>query len=162
MQIIDLLTEHWESVKKIYEDGIATGNATFQTSAPTWEEWNQAHIPIPRLIAIANDEILGWAALTPVSGRCVYAGVAEISIYIGSIARGKGIGKQLLNQLIEESEKQNIWTLQSGIFPENKASISLHQSAGFRIIGKREKIGMMDGKWRDIVLLEKRSHTIGI
>ena len=162
MQIIDLLTEHWESVKKIYEDGIATGNATFQTSAPTWEEWNQAHIPIPRLIAIENDEILGWSALTPLSGRCVYAGVAEVSIYIGSIARGKGIGKQLLNQLIEESEKQNIWTLQSGIFPENKASIALHLSAGFRIIGIREKIGMMDGKWRDIVLLEKRSHTIGI
>lgn len=162
MQIVDLLPDHWESVKKIYEDGIATSKATFQTSAPTWEEWNQAHIPIPRLIAIENDEILGWSALTPVSGRCVYAGVAEVSIYIGSIARGKGIGKQLLNQLIEESEKQNIWTLQSGIFPENKASISLHLSAGFRIIGIREKIGMMDGKWRDIVLLEKRSHTIGI
>ena len=162
MQIIDLLPDHWESVKKIYEDGIATGNATFQTSAPTWEEWNQAHIPIPRLIAIANDEILGWAALTSVSGRCVYAGVAEVSIYIGSLARGKGIGKQLLNQLIEESEKQNIWTLQSGIFPENKASISLHLSAGFRIIGNREKIGMMDGKWRDLILLEKRSHSIGI
>lgn len=162
MEIINLLPEHWETVKKIYEEGIATGNATFQTTTPTWEEWNQAHISIPRLIAIEKDEIMGWAALTPVSGRCVYAGVAEVSIYIGSHAREKGIGKQLLNQLIVESEKQNIWTLQSGIFPENKASISLHISAGFRLIGSREKIGKMDGIWRDIVLLEKRSQSIGI
>ena len=162
MQIIDLLPDHWEAVKQIYEEGIATGNATFQTTAPTWEEWNKAHIPIPRLLAVGDDEILGWAALTPVSGRCVYEGVAEVSIYIGFLARGKGIGKQLLNQLIEESEKQHFWTLQSGIFPENKASISLHLSAGFRLIGKREKIGMMHGNWRDIVLLEKRSHSIGI
>ncbi len=157
MNIIPLLPVHWESVKQIYEEGIATGNATFQTTAPSWEEWDTAHTAKPRLVAVENNTVLGWAAITPVSGRCVYAGVGEVSVYVSAAARGKGVGKQLLQQLITESEKENFWTLQAGIFPENKASIRLHESTGFRMIGTREKIGKMNGLWRDTVLLEKRS-----
>ena len=157
MEISVLIPEHWDSVKKIYEEGIATGNATFQTEAPSWKDWNKAHAAKPRLIAIENDEVLGWAAITPVSGRCVYAGVGEVSVYVSAAARGKGVGKRLLSTLITESEKENYWTLQAGIFPENMASIALHHSCGFRTIGTRERIGKMNGVWRDTVLLEKRS-----
>jgi len=157
MEIRELLPIHWSAIKNIYEEGIATGNATFQTSAPSWEEWDQAHAVKPRLVAVENDTVLGWAAITPVSGRCVYAGVGEVSVYVSSNARGKGVGKLLLSSLITESEKENYWTLQAGIFPENKASLQLHTSSGFRIIGNREKIGKMNGIWRDTVLLEKRS-----
>lgn len=157
MEIRSMLPQDWEAVKKIYEEGIATGNATFQTEAPSWEDWDKAHAPSPRLIAEENNEVLGWAAITPVSGRCVYAGVGEVSVYVSANARGKGVGKKLLQSLIEESEKENYWTLQAGIFPENKASLSLHESVGFRTIGIREKIGKMNGVWRDTVLLEKRS-----
>ena len=162
MNIIPLLPEHWEAVKQIYEEGIATGNATFQTAAPTWEEWDAAHVAKPRLVAIENNEILGWAAFTPVSGRCVYAGVGEVSVYVGTNARGKGLGKQLLLALIEGSEKENFWTLQAGVFPENLASLAIHEACGFRIIGTREKIGKMNGVWRDTVLLERRSNRTGI
>src|SRR5690348_13822618 len=139
----------WRFVKEIYEEGIATGNATFQTSAPQWEEWNNSHLAHSRVIAKDGDDILGWAALTPVSGRCVYAGVAEVSVYVSSKARGKGIGKQLLQKLIEESEANNIWTLQAGIFPENIQSLKIHEGCGFRVIGKRERIGKLNGIWRD-------------
>lgn len=161
MHILPLLPEHWEAVKKIYEEGIATGNATFQSVAPSWEEWNDSHAVKPRLVAVENGNVLGWAAITPVSGRCVYAGVGEVSVYVSTAARGKGIGKQLLQTLIEASEKENYWTLQSGIFPENKASIAIHESCGFRVVGTREKIGKMNGVWRDTVLLEKRSSLTG-
>jgi L-amino acid N-acyltransferase YncA len=162
MEISVLLPEHWEAVKKIYEEGIATGNATFQTEAPSREDWDKAHVAKPRLIAIENEEVLGWAAITPVSGRCVYAGVGEVSVYVSAAARGKGVGKQLLNALISESEKENYWTLQAGIFPENVASINLHHACGFRTLGTREKIGKMNGVWRDTVLLERRSDKAGI
>ena len=162
MQIISLLPTHWEAVKRIYEEGISTGNATFQTTAPTWEEWDAAHSVKPRLIAIENDEISGWAAITPVSGRCVYAGVGEVSVYVSAASRGKGIGKNLLQALIEESEKENFWTLQAGIFPENISSLAIHEACGFRVIGTRERIGKMNGAWRDTVLLERRSTTIGL
>ncbi len=161
MQIIPLLPSHWEAVKRIYEEGIATGNATFQTSAPSWEEWDLAHSKKPRLVAINNDVVIGWAAITPVSGRCVYAGVGEISVYVSADARGKGIGKKLLMALIEESEKENFWTLQAGIFPENTASLVIHEACGFRVIGTRERIGQMNGIWRDTVLLERRSSVTG-
>ncbi len=160
MEIKELHPTHWPEVKKIYEEGIATGYATFQTSAPSWEEWDTAHAAKPRLVAVENDRVLGWAAITPVSGRCVYAGVGEVSVYVGAHARGKGVGKQLLAALISESEKENYWTLQAGVFPENKASLHLHQSIGFRIVGTREKIGKMDGIWRDTVLLEKRTDKL--
>ena len=152
----------WHFVKQIYEEGISTGNATFQTSAPEWDEWNSSHLEHSRVVAKEGDNILGWAALTPVSGRCVYAGVAEVSVYVSDKARGKGLGKQLLQKLIEESEANNLWTLQAGIFPENIPSIKIHEDCGFRIIGKRERIGMMNGIWRDTVLLEKRSNKVGV
>jgi len=153
---------HWPSVKAIYEYGIATGHATFQTFAPPWGEWDKAHVKTCRLVAADNGKVFGWAALTAVSGRCVYAGVGEVSVYVDESARGKGVGKALLNELIRESELNNFWTLQAGIFPENTASIKLHESTGFRIIGKREKIGQMNGVWRDTILLERRSTRVGV
>jgi L-amino acid N-acyltransferase YncA len=162
MQIQTMLPTHWPAVKNVYEEGIATGNATFATTVPEWEEWDASYVKTARLVAVENNEVLGWAALTPVSGRCVYAGVGEVSVYVAAAARGKGIGKKLLQSLIEESEKNNFWTLQAGIFPENKASVKIHEEGGFRIIGSREKIGEMGGVWRDTLLLERRSTKVGL
>jgi len=162
MPIIALLPEHWPSVKAIYESGLATGNASFQTSAPSWEEWDAAHLKHSRLVSIVNVQVVGWAALTPVSGRCVYAGVAEVSVYVHPDSRGLGIGEDLLEELITESEKNGIWTLQAGIFPENIPSLRIHEKTGFRKVGFREKIGQMNGMWRDTVLLERRSKTIAV
>lgn len=162
MEIISMQPHHWNEVRTIYAMGIATGNATFQSDAPSWEEWDQAHVDNSRLVAIENNTVLGWAALTAVSGRCVYAGVAETSVYVSADARGKGIGKDLLTALIKESEQHNFWTLQAGIFPENIASIKIHEECGFRIIGRREKIGKMKGVWRDTLVLERRSTVTGI
>ncbi len=153
---------HWNEVKRIYEEGLATGNATFQTTAPEWEEGDKAHIRNCRLIAIDNGKIVGWAALSPVSDRCVYGGVAEVSVYVSKSARGKGIGKELLKDLVENSESNQFWTLQAGIFPENKASLRIHEENGFRILGTREKIGQMKGVWRDTVILERRSKMVGV
>lgn len=161
MTIRTLAIEHWPAVKAIYEQGIATGDATFQTSAPGWEEWDRSHLDHSRLVAMEGGQVAGWAALTPVSGRCVYAGVAEISVYIDQGHRGKGIGKALLEAVIASSEANNIWTLQAGIFPENAASIRLHETAGFRRVGIRERIGKMGDRWRDTVLFEKRSGIVG-
>jgi len=162
MTITTMLPDHWPAVKAIYEAGLATGNASFQTSAPSWEEWDKAHLTHSRLVAIEGDTVAGWAALTPVSGRCVYSGVAEVSVYIDPAHRGQGVGKVLLQGLIAESESNGIWTLQEGIFPENSASLRLHEGAGFRQIGVREKIGKMGDRWRDTVLLEKRSQIVGL
>ena len=147
----------WPHVAEIYEQGIATGHATFQKNAPNWEEWDDAHLKNCRILAEIDEKIVGWAALTPVSGRCVYAGVAETSIYISTEHRGQKIGLQLLEKIIAESETEGLWTLQAGIFPENLASVKIHEAAGFRIVGFREKIGKMDGAWRDTLLLERRS-----
>jgi L-amino acid N-acyltransferase YncA len=157
MTIQPLNKEHYPFVRKIYEEGISTGHATFQTTAPEWDEWNRSHLAHSRVVAIENNEVVGWAALTPVSGRCVYAGVAEISVYIDERYRGRGIGKILLRHLISESESHNIWTLQAGVFPENISSLKIHESLGFRKVGYRERIGQLKGIWRDTVLLEKRS-----
>jgi L-amino acid N-acyltransferase YncA len=162
MDILPLLPEHWPTVKTIYEQGIATGHATFQTSAPEWAEWDGAHLKHSRFVAFENGQVIGWAALSPVSGRCVYAGVAEISVYIAPEHRGKKIGETLLKALIEESEKSGLWTLQAGIFPENIPSLKIHEKTGFRHVGYREKIGEMNGIWRDTVLLERRSKIVAI
>jgi L-amino acid N-acyltransferase YncA len=151
----------WLCVKAIYLQGIATGNATFETEAPEWEEWDSKHLPDARLLAVTGGTVAGWAALTPASGRCVYSGVAELSIYVASAMRGKGVGKALLASLIAESEAKGYWTIRSGVFPENKASLALHQKHGFRIVGTQERIGKMDGRWRDVVLLERRSAVVG-
>jgi len=160
--IEEMRNESWEMVQRIYNAGIATKNATFQTEAPEWQAWDQSHRKDCRLIAKIDDNIAGWAALSNVSNRCVYAGVAEVSIYIDPAFRGMGVGDQLMKRLITESEKHGIWTLQAGIFPENEASIALHLKNGFRILGIREKIGKMEFVWRDTVMLERRSKVVGI
>ena len=152
----------WEAVRKIYLEGIATGNATFEKSAPEWEKWDQGHLATCRLVARSGGEVLGFATLSPVSSRCVYAGVAEVSVYVAERARGQGIGRALLSELVAASEREGIWTLQAGIFPENFASIELHQTAGFRIVGTREKLGCLDGAWRDVTLMERRSDIVGV
>ncbi len=162
MEVREMLATDWEAVKQIYEEGIATGNATFQTTAPSWKEWDESHVQTCRLIAVdEEDHVQGWAALTAVSGRCVYAGVGEVSVYVSAHARGKGVGKKLLHALIEESERNHFWTLQAGIFPENKSSVRIHEELGFRQVGYREKIGEMNGEWRDSLLFEKRSKVVG-
>lgn len=159
--IDEMKSEDWEQVSIIYREGIETGNATFETDIPSWNSWISAHIPGCSIVARNDDRILGWAALSPTSRRKVYSGVAEVSIYLSEDYREKGIGIALFRKLIELSEYNNIWTLQAGIFPENKASIDLHKKCGFRIVGIREKIGEMNGIWRDVVLMERRSKKVG-
>jgi phosphinothricin acetyltransferase len=154
--------EDWPAVRAVYLEGIATGNATFEQTAPEWEQWDAGHLPSARIVARSDaGAIVGWAALSGVSGRCVYAGVAEVSIYVAERARGRGVGRQLMSRLIVDSETNGMWTLQAGIFPENVASIALHVRAGFRIVGRRERLGQMDGRWRDVVLMERRSAVAG-
>jgi phosphinothricin acetyltransferase len=157
-----MMASDWEDVAAIYEEGIATGFATFEINVPKYAVWNEAHMQTCRIIATHNEKIVGWAALSPVSSRCVYGGVAEVSVYIKKDSRGIGVGKLLLESLIKESESAGLWTLQSGIFPENEGSIKLHKKVGFRFIGKRERVGKLNGVWKDNVLFEKRSTTIGI
>ncbi len=154
--------EDWDAVRAIYREGIATGNATYETDAPAWEVWDKDHLRACRLVAKADGRVVGWAALSPVSGRCVYAGVAEVSIYVSASARGRGIGRTLLGALIEASERAGLWTLQAGVFPENAASLALHRACGFRELGRREHVGQMNGVWRDVVLMERRSQVVGI
>lgn len=162
MTIRSMQISDWDEVAQIYAEGIQTGFATFEQQVPTYESWDKAHIESCRLVAEEGGKILGWAALSPVSSRCVYGGVGEVSVYIGEKSRGKGVGKALLTQLVKESEDAGFWTIQSGIFPENDASIALHEKVGFRFIGKRERVAKIHGIWKDNFLFEKRSNTIGI
>jgi phosphinothricin acetyltransferase len=162
MEIIKLQKDHYPRIAEIYLQGISTGNATFQTAAPVWDDWDKSHLPHSRVIALVEKKIAGWAALSPVSSRCVYAGVGEVSIYVGEKFRGNAVGKTLFAALIKESEENNIWTLQSGIFPENTGSIKLHEMFGFRQIGYRERIGQMNGIWRNNIIMERRSKVVGI
>jgi len=150
-----------EAVLKIYQQGMDTGHATFQIQAPSWEDWDRSHIPDLRYTALADGKVSGWVALTAVSSSCAYAGVAEVSVYVEESHRGKQIGYQLLQHLINESEAKGYWTLQAGIFPENKGSLSLHEKCGFKIVGTRQRIGKMKGVWRDTILLERRSSEVG-
>jgi len=152
----------WEFVRAIYLAGVATGQATFETEAPDWERWDAGHLPQCRLVARNGDGILGWAALSPVSKREVYAGVAEVSVYVAAPARGRGVGAALMRALIETSEQHGVWTLQSSVFPENHASIALHLNHGFRELGRRERVAKLHGVWRDTVLLERRSRAFGV
>lgn len=152
----------WKQVRSVYLEGIETGQATFETEAPDWERWNASHLPVCRLVARANETIIGWAALSPVSSRRVYSGVAEVSVYVAKDFRGRGIGKALLRALVDCSEQQGIWTLQAGILPENQSSLTLHRNCGFREVGRRERIGKLKGTWRDVILLERRSQTTGL
>ena len=157
-----MIDNDWANVLTIYKEGLTTGNATFEQEAPTYFEWDKNHLKNCRIVALFKNEIVGWAALSNVSGRCVYAGVAEVSVYVSNKFRGLKIGKQLLKELIIKSEKENLWTLQAGVFPENVASIKIHKQLGFREVGFREKIGKMNGIWRNTILLEKRSDIVGI
>ena len=174
--IIPMSPELWPAVREIYREGIATGNATFETDLPDWEKWDSSHLKVCRLVAITTTGegttglpelpgkviVLGWAALSPVSTRHVYCGVAEVSVYVAAAARGRGVGSALMQALVVASEINGIWTLQAGIFPENKASIALHKSCGFREVGIRRQIAKLGDSWRDVLLLERRSATAGI
>ena len=150
----------WEAVGDIYRQGIATGEATFETTVPTWEDWDAAHLTTGRLVAIRDDTVIWWVALSPTSGRCVYGGVAETSVYVAAAGRGLGVGRRLLSAAIAASEQDGLWTLQAGIFPENTDSLRLHAACGFRVVGTRERLGQLAGRWRDVVLLERRSANI--
>jgi L-amino acid N-acyltransferase YncA len=152
---------HWLAVARIYLEGIETGDATFETELPSWEHWDSAHLPDHRLVALRNGSVVGWAALSAVSDRCVHSGVAENSVYVASSMRGEGVGKALMAALVASSEAGGTWTLQTGIFPENEASVRLHESVGFRIVGVRERLGRHHGIWRDVLLLERRSQKAG-
>jgi L-amino acid N-acyltransferase YncA len=157
--IATMRPEDWPAVCAIYEEGIATGNATFETEVPSWEDWDAAHLPAHRLVARRGNDMAGWAAVVPVSDRCVYAGVAEHSVYVAAAARGQGVGRRLLEALVASTEQAGIWTLQSGIFPENSVSLRLHEACGFRVVGIRERLGQHHGRWRDVVLMERRSRA---
>lgn len=152
----------WPEVRAVYREGIATGNATFETEPPSWEQWDAGHLPVGRLVARQGGQVVGWAALGPVSRRACYAGVAEASVYVAASARGRGVGRALLVALIAASEAAGIWTLQGGCFPENEASVRLQVSCGFRVVGRRERIGKLHGVWRDTVLTERRSNVVGV
>lgn len=156
-----MTADDWPAVRDVYEAGIATGNATFETAAPPWDVWDAGHLRDHRWVAVDDGTVVGWTALSPVSDRCAYAGVVEHSVYVGPAAQGRGIGLALLTTLIASTEAAGIWTIQTGIFPENTASLALHERAGFRVIGRRERIGQMHGHWRDSLLLERRSPTVG-
>jgi len=150
----------WSEVAAIYGAGIATGAATFETLVPTWSGWDAGHLADPRLVAERDGRVVGWAALSPVSARRCYAGVAEDTVYVAADARGAGVGRALLGRLVADSEARGIWTLQASIFPENAASLALHESCGFRVVGRRERIAKLDGEWRDVVFLERRSSLV--
>ena len=161
VDIRDLRPEHWPEVAAIFEAGIRTGDATFETEAPQWEEWDRSHLEGQRLVAVADDRVVGWAALSGVSERCCYAGVAECSVYVAPDAQRLGVGRALLEALIARAEDAGIWTIQAGIFPENTGSLALHERCGFRVVGVRERLGQLHGVWRDVVLIERRSRRIG-
>ena len=156
----DLGPGDWPEVSRIYAEGIATGNATFETEVPSWEAWDEAHLPEHRFAAVRDGQVVGWAALTPASQRPCYAGVAEGAVYVAEGSRGEGVGAALLAASIESSERGGIWTLQAGVFPENEPSLALLRRFGFRVVGLRERIGRLHGAWRDVVLLERRSEVV--
>ena len=157
-----MAVEDWPAVRAIYEAGMATGNATFETVAPEWQAWDAGHAPDHRFVARdANGRVVGWTACSPTSDRCCYAGVVEHSVYVDPTAQGRGVGRRLLEALIESTEAAGIWTIQTGIFPETTASLRLHQQCGFRTVGIRQRLGQLAGEWRDVVIVERRSTLVG-
>jgi phosphinothricin acetyltransferase len=160
IELRDLRPGDWPEVARIYAEGIATGNATFETEIPSWEAWDASHLDEHRFVAVDGDRVAGWIALAPVSDRCCYEGVAEVSVYVAESARGSGVGTALVGALVESSERAGIWTLQTGVFPENETSVALCSRFGFRVVGTRERLGRLDGVWRDVLLLERRSEVI--
>src|SRR6266436_3901348 len=161
LRIDPVLPADWLAMREIYLEGIATRQATFETQAPSWEVWDASHFPFARLAAREPETVVGWAALSPVSARRAYAGVAEVSVYVAQSKSGLGFGKHLLEAVIAASEEHGIWSLQAVMFPENTASVALHRRCGFRDVGRRERLGKMNGMWRDVVLLERRSRVVG-
>ena len=155
-----MLAADWPDVARVYEAGIAGGDASFETAAPSWEDWDAGHLATCRLVAEQDGQVVGWAALSPTSGRCVYAGVAEVSVYVDPSAHGRGLGRALLTALVEAAEAEGVWTLQAGVFPENAASLALHERCGFRVVGVREKLARKRNEWRDVVLMERRSSEV--
>ena len=151
-----MVAADWPDVARIYAEGIDTGNATFETSVPSWSQWDADHLLQHRVVAEIDDAVCGWAALSPVSDRCAYSGVAEVSVYVAYAARAGGVGRALLSTLMRSADDGDIWTLQAGVFPENTASVRLHVASGFRIVGTRERLGALNGVWRDVLLLERR------
>lgn len=162
IQVGPMTQDDWPAVADIYRQGIESGDATFETAVPSREAWDALHLAAGRLVAREGDRVLGWAALSPVSDRCAYDGVAEVSVYVDAAARGRGLGRRLLEALVEASEEAGIWTLQAGIFPENEASLAIHRRCGFRVVGRRERLGRLAGIWRDVILLERRSGSVGV
>jgi L-amino acid N-acyltransferase YncA len=158
--IRDFRPDDWPAVRAIYGDGIRSGDATFETETPSWDRWDAAHTQL-RLVAERDGAVVGWAALSPVSDRCCYGGVGEVSVYVAEEARGAGLGRSLLEELVERSEQAGYWTLSAGVFPENAASVGLHKACGFREVGIRKRLGELRGVWRDVVLLERRSTLVG-
>jgi phosphinothricin acetyltransferase len=160
VSIVALRAEHWQAVARIYAEGIASGDATFETEVPDWERWDAAHLDAHRFVALDGDEVVGWAAVAPVSPRAVYRGVVENSVYVAESSRGNGVGRALLEELIRSTEVAGIWTIQTGIFPENVASVRLHERVGFEVVGRRRKLGKLHGTWRDVLLMERRSPLV--
>lgn len=156
----DLRPDDWPAVAQIFEEGIATGNATFETEVPSWESWDDAHLDGHRFVAERDGQVVGWIALAPASKRPCYEGVAEISVYVAESARGEGVGSQLLAAVVESAERDGIWTVQTSVFPENEPSLALLRRFGFRTVGTRERIGRLHGVWRDTVLVERRSEVV--
>jgi phosphinothricin acetyltransferase len=152
--------EHWPGVARVFAEGIGTGNATFETEVPSWEAWEASHLLEHRVVALRGDRVVGWAAVSAVSDRCAYGGVVENSVYVAEDARGHGIGQRLLEELIASTEAAGIWTIQTGIFPENLGSIRVHEAVGFEVVGRRKRLGKLRGQWRDVLLLERRSEKV--
>lgn len=161
VSIDGLRAEHWPGVASVYAEGIATRNATFETEVPTWEEWDASHLEGHRFVALHDGELVGWVAVGAVSGRCVYRGVVENSVYVTERARGQGVGRRLLEALIDSTEADGIWTIQAGMFPENEGSIRLHERVGFEVVGLHKRLGKLDDEWRDVLLMERRSPVVG-
>jgi L-amino acid N-acyltransferase YncA len=159
--LTELRPEHWPEVARIYAEGIATGDATFETEVPSWQRWDASHLPEHRFVAVRDGEVVGWVAASAVSDRCAYAGVVEHSVYVAANTRGQGVGLRLLERLVSSTEAAGIWTIQTGIFPENEASLRLHERIGFEVVGRRKRLGNHAGVWRDVLLLERRSDAVG-
>ena len=161
LEVRPLTADDWPAVRDIYAEGIASGEATFETTPPDWSGWDVGHVPEHRWVAVDDGAVLGWVACSDVSSRCVYAGVLELSVYVAASARGRGVGSALMRAVVRSTEADGVWTLQAGVFPENEASLALHARHGFRVIGRRERLGRREGVWRDVVLLERRSAVVG-
>jgi L-amino acid N-acyltransferase YncA len=159
-QVADLRPDHWPEVARIYAEGLATRNATFETDVPSWERWDSRHLNEHRFVALREGEVVGWVAVVPISDRGVYSGVVENSVYVAESARGQGVGRRLLERLVASTEAAGVWTIQTGIFPENEASIRLHEQVGYEIVGRRKRLGKLHGVWRDVLLLERRSDVV--